>query len=618
MSTADDPKKQPPKSTMAWTPEDLEAAAAKVAGGAQPTEAQPPEAPEEDPLIGQLLRNKWRVLKRIGAGGFGTVYKVRDEKGGWIEALKILSVDRITGSEVETARKRFLREAQIMKRLGTESQHIVGLSTYEEDLEAGLIYFLMEFVEGKSLADTVLADGPLPLERTLRLALQACEALIVAHEGPDGVVHRDLKLENFMLTKDRAGQETLKVLDFGIAKLTEKEADSRLTTVGTLGTPGYAAPEQLRAEPVDARTDLFAFGVVLYGLLTARDPWLGNRAGESTTEIYQLMLATDRCEVIPMSETGVSVPPAMESIVMKLLRREPDQRYQSAKDLKEALLRVQAGGLDAALGSLRVMTEPKGVRVEIRHGRRTVTEGPTPCVANALAAGSYRVVLKDERFEPAETVVALDAGAMEDITLSITPRATGVAAGVRRRPGVMVGAGVAVLALAAVGILQPWGRTLDVQGLKDKSASGGIASARLAPDGVRGRLRLGPVPAPFKVPLPEAEMAATVAELRSAGVELDTSWEVARLVGLAQEAQAAGRYFGRDGEDVQSHAQRLAALEPGNPEARSLLLKVAERMAWDADAALQDGEADRARQLREACLALVPAHPRCAAAGGGS
>jgi len=580
-------------------------------------EAKPGEQAEEDPLIGQLLRNKWRVLKRIGAGGFGTVYKVRDEKGGWIEALKILSVDRISGAEAENARKRFLREAQIMKRLGTESQHIVGLSTYEEDIEAGMIYFLMEFVEGKSLADTVLKEGPLPLERTVRLALQACEALIVAHEGADGVVHRDLKLENFMLTKDRAGQETLKVLDFGIAKLAEKEADSRLTTVGTLGTPGYAAPEQLRAEPVDARTDLFAFGVVLYGMLTGKDPWLGNRAGESTTEIYQLMVATDRCEVIPMSETGVSVPPAMESIVMKLLRREPEQRYQSAKDVKEALLRVQAGGTDAALGSLRILTEPKGVRVEIRHGRKTVAEGPTPCVANALVAGSYRIEVKDERFEPAETVVALDAGAMEDVTLAVTARAKGVAAGVKRRPGLMVAVAVTVVALAGVGVVRPWGRTLDVERLKERSASGGIVSARLTPEGVGGKLRLGPLSAPFKVPVAEADLAGTVADLRAAGVTLETSWEVARIVGLAREAQAAGRYFGRDGEDVKSYAQRLAALEPASPEAKSLLLKVAERMAWDADAALQDGEADRAQQLKEACLALVPGHPRCAAGSGG-
>ena len=645
MSNADDPKKQPPPSTMAWTPEDLEAAS-KAAGGTAPPEppkkaaaaggtmaftaedvaalkdatpeAKAPEEPEEDPLIGQLLRNKWRVLKRIGAGGFGTVYKVRDEKGGWIEALKILSVERITGAEAENARKRFLREAQIMKRLGTESQHIVGLSTYEEDIEAGLIYFLMEFVEGRSLADTVLAEGPFPTERAVRLALQACEALIVAHEGPDGVVHRDLKLENFMLTKDRAGQEIVKVLDFGIAKLAEKEADSRLTTVGTLGTPGYAAPEQLRAEKVDARTDLFAFGVVLYGLLTGKDPWLGNRAGESTTEIYQLMVATDRGEVIPMSETGVEVSPALESITLKLLRREPDQRFQSARELKDALLRVQAGGLEADVGSLRVLTEPKGVRVEIRHGRRTVAEGPTPCVANGIVAGSYRVVVKDDRFEPLETVVSLDAGAIEDVTLAVTPRATGVAAGVRRRPGVVIAAGVAAVALAAVGVLQPWGRTLDLQGLKERSASGSIASARLASDGVRGSLKLGPLSAPFKVPVTEADMATTVAELRAANVQIDLSWEVARILGLAAEAQAAGRYFGRDGEDVKSYAQRLSALDPQSADAKSLLLKVAERMAWDADAALQDGEPDRARELAQACLALVPAHPRCSAVGGGS
>ncbi|NJD17962.1 MAG: PEGA domain-containing protein, partial [Gemmatimonadetes bacterium] len=301
-----------------------------------------------------------------------------------------------------------------------------------------------------------------------------------------------------------------------------------------------------------------------------------------------------------------------------LLRREPDQRFQSARELKDALQRVQAGGLEADVGSLRVLTEPKGVKVEIRHGRRTVAEGPTPCVANGIAAGSYRVVVKDDRFEPLETVVSLGAGAIEDVPLAVTPRAKGVAAGVRRRPALVVAAALAVVALAAVGILQPWGRTLDVQGVKDKGASGGIASARLAPDGVRGSLRLGPLSVPFKVPVAEADLGATVADLRAAGLDLDTSWEVARIVGLAQAAQAAGRYFGRDGEDVKSYAQRLAALEPASPEAKSLLLKVAERMAWDADAALQDGESARARELAQACLALVPAHPRCAALGGGS
>jgi len=206
---------------------------------------------------------------------------------------------------------------------------------------------------------------------------------------------------------------------------------------------------------------------------------------------------------------------------------------------------------------------------------------------------------------------------MEDVTLAVTPRATGVAAGVRRRPAIAVAAVVAVVALAAVGILQPWGRTLDVQGLKEKSAAGSVRVARVASDGIRGSLSLGPVGAPFKLPLAEAEMAAAVADLRSSGVEVDTSWEVARIVGLAQQAQAAGRYFGREGEDVQSLAERIAALEPESAEARSLVLKVAERMAWDADAALQDGEPGKAQELVQACLALVPAHPRCTAVGGG-
>ena len=191
----------PPDSnaTVKWSAEEVAKIAEAEAAAAEAAKAA------EDPLIGTLIRNKWRVLKRLGAGSFGTVYKVEDVKGGWVEALKILGVDRLTGAEAEEMRARFLREAQIMKRLGTESQHIVGLATYEEDIEAGLIYFLMEFVEGKSLSDALHEEGPFSVERTIALAKQVCEALMAAHEGPEPVVHRDLKLENLMLTHDRGG-----------------------------------------------------------------------------------------------------------------------------------------------------------------------------------------------------------------------------------------------------------------------------------------------------------------------------------------------------------------------------------------------------------------------------
>ena len=372
MSNTDEPdKKPPPQPTVAWDPSEIPELAEASQGDAPPPEestapssaATQPLTPlepedagatiklsdedvkrlveeeaaaaeeaqqEEDRLIGTLVRDKWKVLKRLGAGSFGTVYKVQDVKGGWIEALKILGVDRLTGAEAEEMRARFLREAQIMKRLGKDSKHIVGLSTYEEDIEAGMVYFLMEFVEGRSLADVIAEEGPMPVDRTIRLALQACDGLMAAHEGPEPVVHRDLKLENLMLTKDRAGEDSVKILDFGIAKIAEKEADSRLTTVGTLGTPGYAAPEQLRAEAVDGRTDLFAFGVILYALLTGKDPWLGNLAHVPTNQIYELMVATERANVRPMDQQGPTIPPAMINVVMKLLRRDPAEQIGRA------------------------------------------------------------------------------------------------------------------------------------------------------------------------------------------------------------------------------------------------------------------------------------------------
>ena len=668
MSNPDEPEKKPPQPTVAWDPEDLpfgegSAASDEDAEAEQPTLAEPttpeetpppaadspPSQPpkrqsqptlaitpeemavmeeahgdhgekagdDEDPLVGQLLRGKWRVLKVLGAGAFGTVYKVKDEAGGWIEALKILAVDRITGAEAQVAKQRFLREAQIMKRLGTASAHIVGLSTYEEDIEAGMVYFLMEHVDGKSLADAVEGEGPFTVERTVRLALQACDALIAAHEGEDAVVHRDLKLENLMLTLDRGGEEIVKVLDFGIAKLAEGEkAEARLTTVGTLGTPGYAAPEQLRAEAVDGRTDLFAFGVILYSMLSGVDPWLGNPATEPTDQIYDLMVATERAEVIPFSEAGVDVPPAMQNVVLKLLQRDAGDRFQSARELRDALRRVEAGGESTEAGSLRVLTDEPGVVVQIRTGRRTVAEGPTPCLANGLAAGTYKVSVKDERYEPVETTITLMAGAMEDLQVIATARATGVGATVRRRTGLVAAAVVVVAAGATAVVLQPWGRTLDLESLRERAGSGSVTSAFVVEAGIQGNLSLGRLPLPYQVEVGEDEIAAAVSDLRASGLTVNTAYEVARLVGLAAEAQAATRYFGAQGTDVQSYAGRIAALEPESAEASSLFLKVAERMAWEAEAAVQDGSPDTAQQLIEECLAMAPGHPSCTAAGG--
>lgn len=618
-----------PGATVRFSPEEL----ARLAQAEAEAEAQKVAEGEDDPLIGTLIRNKWRVLKRLGAGSFGTVYKVQDVKGGWIEALKILGVDRLTGAEAEEMRARFLREAQIMKRLGTESSHIVGLSTYEEDIEAGLIYFLMEFVEGRSLSDALHEEGPFGVERTIRLAKQVCDALMAAHEGPEPVVHRDLKLENLMLTKDRSGQEIVKILDFGIAKIAEKDADSRLTTVGTLGTPGYAAPEQLRAEGVDGRTDLFAFGVILYALLTGRDPWLGHLAHEPTHQIYELMVATDRGEVRPMGDARVEVPPAIVSIIMKLLRRDPDLRFPSARELKVALERVEAGGGDTDAGSLRVLTAEPGVHVEVRSGRQVVASGPTPCVANAIPAGTYTIVVRDPLYSESETTLILGAGAMEDVTLVTSRRADAArkpkpAPRRKRRAARVVAAMALVAGLGAAGYAQPWGRTLDRTALAALIQSGSVTSVWVTDGGLEGGVALAPaalrasIPAleelmtPFFVPVTEGAVPEVVEELRNRGVRVDATWEQRRLTQLAVEAQAASRYYGLAGGDVQSYALRLAALDPGSEAAASLLRKVGERMAWDADAARSEGVPDRADELVQQCLELVPEHPRCVEVSG--
>jgi serine/threonine-protein kinase len=380
---------------------------------------------------------------------------------------------------------------------------------------------------------------------------------MAAHEGPEPVVHRDLKLENLMLTKDRAGQEMVKILDFGIAKIAEREADSRLTTVGTLGTPGYAAPEQLRAEKVDGRTDLFAFGVILYALLTGRDPWLGKLAHEPTNQIYELMAASDRAQMIPFAKTGVNVPAPMANVVQRLLQRDPADRFPSARELAQALEQVLEGG---------------------------------------DAAGSIRAPAPSRKAPPAPRPVAATRE---------TPK---------RGRGGLVAALIVTLALGGGAYyVQPWGRTMDEATLQANVVSGAVREAWLDDGGIGGYLAIGPLPAPFFVSIPEGGLLEAVTRLREAGVSVDAAWEVQRLRERAVAAQATSRYYGLEGGDVRTYALRLAALQPDSPEAASLLLKVGERMAWDAETALAEGPAGRAEELVRECLALVPEHPRCSA-----
>ena len=235
-------------------------------------------------MIGQTLRH-YRITEKIGAGGMGVVYRATDTKLNRDVAIKVLPA---AFAEAPHRRTRFEREAQLLAALN----HPNIAAIYGLERENGVDYLVLEYVPGESLAEK-LARGPLPVEEAIELAIQIADALDAAHES--GVIHRDLKPANIMVTAD--GQ--VKVLDFGLAKAFAEDpsgddlSDSptlsaRATREGViLGTAVYMSPEQARGRPVDKRTDIFAFGSVLYEMLTGRRAFQGEDVSDTLAAVIR-------------------------------------------------------------------------------------------------------------------------------------------------------------------------------------------------------------------------------------------------------------------------------------------------------------------------------------------
>ncbi|HKV27418.1 MAG TPA: protein kinase [Candidatus Acidoferrales bacterium] len=275
-------------------------------------------------MIGRTLGH-YRILEKIGAGGMGEVYRARDEQLDRDVALKVLPSGMLKD---EKARRRFRNEALLLAKLN----HPNVATIHEFNTEDGVDFLVMECVAGTSLAQR-LETGPLREKELLALAIQVAQALEEAHER--GIVHRDLKPGNIIITpRDRA-----KVLDFGIAKLFRPAGDTDPTQSvtgahGGAGTLPYMSPEQLRGEAAGASSDIFSFGVALYEMATGRRPC-------EETLPSRLIDAIVRENPVPARTVNVKISPELDRIIMKCLEKEPQNRYQSAKELEVDLRRLQ-------------------------------------------------------------------------------------------------------------------------------------------------------------------------------------------------------------------------------------------------------------------------------------
>jgi eukaryotic-like serine/threonine-protein kinase len=303
--------------------------------GAPGFDPPPGAPPPPDPLIGKLL-DRYQVVRKIGEGGMGSVYSVEHVMLRKRMAMKLLRAELSRNQELVT---RFQNEAIAASRIGQEN--IVQVTDFGRTPE-GLVYFVMEELQGQSLAEAIRRDRGLTPERSIVIALQVCRALHAAHAV--GIIHRDLKPENIVLTEREGQGEFAKVLDFGISKVSEgvnsgSGDTQRLTQLGMIvGTPEYMSPEQASGKQVDHRSDVYSLGVVLFEMLTGRLPFEGDNA-------LQVLMKHQTDPAPPFDEVRPDrpVPAVLEVVVQRALAKRPQDRHQSMADLLGDLQRAREG-----------------------------------------------------------------------------------------------------------------------------------------------------------------------------------------------------------------------------------------------------------------------------------
>jgi serine/threonine-protein kinase len=385
-----------------------------------------PEEPQLPEKIG-----KYEITGKIGAGGFGAVYRGRDP---YIKRTVAVKTCQLNDEEIKS---RFFREAELAGNL--HHRHITTI--YDFGVEDGIPYIVQEFLSGEDLDKKVKRAEPLPIARKVEILVAIADGLAYAHAA--GIIHRDIKPANVRILEDGS----VKIMDFGIAKSLQTE--SNLTQTGiTLGTSAYLAPEQIRGEPVDRRTDIFSLGILAYELLTYRKPFRGEHL---STVLYKILNETpERIE-----DLSPDAPPSLVAAVNKAMEKQRENRYESMEALKQDLINVQrevsgnsgqypTAALPADEMDATMMT-PSGGIVPSSITPPSGSLARVPAALDATpASGSLRrkaglelVNFRDPEAEEATVGARVTAPALAP-----------VAAAPRRTPLIIAGAAVGVAAIA--------------------------------------------------------------------------------------------------------------------------------------------------------------------------
>lgn len=370
-----------------------------------------PTVEHSDPVSeigeGTVLGGRYRLLRLLGEGGMGRVFLALDEQDEVEVAVKVLTDDR----PIPKAAARFEREAKVIARI--EHDNVVRVSDVGESPRGGL-YYVMEYLEGEELAETLERVGEMPWWRVRDIALQICGALQAAHE--QGVVHRDLKLENcFRITRGDE-EDFIKILDFGVAKLLRPEQEDRLTNTGaTVGTPVYMAPELCRGKEVDHRVDVYALGVMLYELLTGHLPF----QGEGFLDVA-LQHMNEPPPPLSRHLEPEEIPTRLEAVIQRALAKDREDRFPTMAAFGRALRKVGEPEEVIASSEAGVPVVGRGGTVPVLDaadwepsitGRTEITgpggslSGPVPVTSDDGSSGSLSgpVLVAAPGAEPDET-----------------------------------------------------------------------------------------------------------------------------------------------------------------------------------------------------------------------